>query len=555
MLKGAELDEILPRHYEGLERAYTSAGITPEGNGLAVGNYIRPGSRSTVVTIRASWVDRSATEHQKNSGPKPSFNFKGWIHDRKNVIVRYTSAAGDYRAFARRVGERVGVRAADWPENFRRIPWRALDGFVLENAHKGSFAAGADYITYMYGGAAGRDLEVRIQWEENGPGARRSTKSRYEPLTPRERGDEGIRITRTSRSHLAKVEVIASHGDSRGYADDRHRQAAERYAASYLGLLERGIARRRAATLSRDAITIGKPKPRESTKPTSRGSGSIRFLGRGVMIIRGGRRVRLATGDRIEKGDTLITSQTGSVRIAFDDPKAGPNGNGLLSVGPLSRVVIDVPPHRATRARPPKVTLQQGSLQYHRPHRPNAIQIHIETPQAIFGVTGTDVIVDAMEGVSALALASGTARVAVPRLAQGSFPVPRGHMVVVHEQAPEFGAPIEFWMVDPDFYFQTAAHISDGSRHALPEVMGPPAPGAVFFRFTGTLSDASLEPAYGHRRVPGTTGAPEFVWTPGLEHGFIRGAFAAKERGTWRVAPGSTWAEVDPEGLLRGRRR
>jgi hypothetical protein len=113
--------------------------------------------------------------------------------------------------------------------------------------------------------------------------------------------------------------------------------------------------------------------------------GYVKTLSGGAVLIRGTVETPLTLGTPVERGDVLLTDETGSIGIAFKD-------NTLLAMGPSSQIVLERYEFRPADDELGFVArLVEGTLLYLSGEiaklSPDAVWL--STPSAIIGVRGT----------------------------------------------------------------------------------------------------------------------------------------------------------------------
>lgn len=364
-------------------------------------------------------------------------------HPLKQVHVRYKVYGAQpgvdldgAHTLARTVADQVARAARPWAEPFAslalRRPMRVHDGYSLVHSKhlgmsKNSKTTELDYRsptrTVQVGGKPkylSRGYEITVRWVPTGqrPPSNEEARWRYIPL-PRDR-DHVKRVLTVvrSRTHYIKVDLrgehYGRHGHSDRFEDRRHFEVAMERVQQVLARFERHLAQPRA-TVGPGAGT-GTPlvteRPAEQAG-TSQGSGTITSVTGRLMVLRGGRRVNVASGGRVQQGDTLITG-SGTVVIRFDNPGAGTDGT--LTIAPRSKVTIEEGPYRPkTKSKPTRFRLQEGAVRFARPHDHRNPRIEFATPGdvAIFGLVGTDAALVRADFGHVFALRDGLADVTV----------------------------------------------------------------------------------------------------------------------------------------------
>lgn len=361
-------------------------------------------------------------------GTKPARDFTPgglpdlYWHPLKQVQVTYKLVGNrsgldldGLHAAAKVVAERVAGRARPWQEPFASLglkrEMREGEGFRLTHAKhldmRESFTTELDYRsptrTVQVGGKAkhlSRGYEITVRWFEKGkrPSARDASYWRYRPMPKEGNLHEKILLVVYSPTHYIKVDLRGEHYGRDGFDDhfqDReHWETAMARLREVLAIFEARLAQPRetpAGSVADSPHVVERPKEQAQT---SQGSGTIKSVGGRLMVMRGGKRVNLRSGGRVQLGDVLITGG-GKVVVRFDDPEAGPGSNGTLEIAPRSKVVIDVGPYRPeTRTRPTRIRLEEGAVRFARPHKSSNPRVELGTPGdvAIFGLVGTDAL-------------------------------------------------------------------------------------------------------------------------------------------------------------------
>jgi hypothetical protein len=363
-----------------------------------------------------------------------------WHPDRQVQVV-YSLAGSSptvdldgLHALAKIVADQVARLARAWPTPFGELglrrEMREHGGFRLANAtHLGMSKDGVttelsyrtETKTIRVGGAdkhTSRGFKISVRWMPAGqqPADGDTSRWSYRALPEDPELYRSIRTVLHSPTHYVRVELRGEHHGVSGYddhfADDRHWETAMEQVRALMPIFEQRLAQPRDHDATRvardDELNPVRPKEQASS---NRASGTIVATGSGLRVLRGGRRVNLSAGGRVQQGDVIFTAVgTGTVVIRFDDPQAGQGTAGTLEIAPGSRVTIDVGPYRAKeRAQPTRLRIAEGAIRFARPHDHRNPRVELATPDdvAIFGLTGTDAVLQLVEQGWVLALRDG----------------------------------------------------------------------------------------------------------------------------------------------------
>jgi len=407
-----------------------------DGYGYGFANYGKS-RREVVVQLRLDWRERGR-EKARRVLHLGSSQLGVWWSPTHQVTATVKDMNSRDRLevpallqLARSAVAKLRSRALPWPSVPMRLPLaRDIDGYRLADVsdsglrRDGSYMFSVTYATPERVGQRSEDrarryrlIKLDMQWVIPARASGRSTTL----WTPR----PGARPTRLrdapfetmlSRTHFLRIEIRGEYYDD----DRRHHQAFRDAAHLDWG---RSLARRFRTSVEQGlAAARGTPVP-EATSPhigtrpkpasdSARASGTVASASGRFMVIRGGRRVNVVAGGRVEMGDTIITSASGTLVIRFDSASSGLNRNGTLAIGPGSKVSIDVPPVAAGRSRTAvRVSLDKGALRFARPHRDDnpRVELHLPLSGGIFGLDGTDVLLIYHESLFHFAVLAGRA--------------------------------------------------------------------------------------------------------------------------------------------------
>ena len=119
--------------------------------------------------------------------------------------------------------------------------------------------------------------------------------------------------------------------------------------------------------------------------------GQIKTLSGTVTVTRGGASIKAGIGDHVMQSDEIVTGSDGAVGITFAD-------NSMMSLGPDSRLALDQFRFDATTHEGLfDSSLQKGTLAVKSGQivRQTPLAMHIRTPAAVLGVSGTEFLVRA----------------------------------------------------------------------------------------------------------------------------------------------------------------
>jgi hypothetical protein len=399
--------------------------LRADGYGSGAVTYGVKGQRP-VARIRLDWRERGRVPLERGHEPGGTGVGVWWspTHQVRVTVEDLDSQdgleTGALMQLARSATVNLRARALPWPptilalELARDIPPYRLAGVMVMDRPPENGARTS--VTYAIPERAWRDAAERVRhhrllrfdidWVVSGMDPRRA----HVPWEPDDRSTRPARLGESpmesmwSPTHLARIELRGEYYDER-----RQRKQAFVDAAH----LARG--REIATLLMRRIETLAQPRgaalrptntPHVADRPaavpdTGRSTGTITSATGRFMLIRGGRRVNVEAGGRVQMGDTIITSASGSVVIRFDDPTAGGGQTGQLAIARGTKVTIDVPPVRPGNAPAAvRIGLSEGGVRVVRPHHPGNPLVELRLPGdgGLFGLEGTDVVAVPFEG-------------------------------------------------------------------------------------------------------------------------------------------------------------
>jgi len=416
---------------------FRSGTLVLRANGSGSGQIYYGDRRLSQATIHIDWQERA----RGGSPPRPmepgGYDPREWWHPTHRVKVRASDTdtrdaldADDLRLLSKQIADKLSARALLWEPLYRQLRLEPeLDGYRLVNSHKGRINTPDEQVelTYQVPLPDGlsraerlrryRAFELRIAWFAIGHPPRDKAVWKLSHAHV----DDASFDYLVSKTHYVKLTVWGEHWTDEAkfkmkFRNPTHRQAARRIAKTIMQRFESRLAAPRAGEPQRSSgggLVVKRPSESEKA---DRPSGRILRMAGGVVVMRNQRRVALRSGGEVQLGDTILTSGTGTIEIRFDDPAGGPAQDGRLTIGPGSKVTIDVGPYRPkSEARPTRIRVDEGAVRFDRPHHHQNARFELGIPgdTAIFGLHGTDAVLYRAADRYVLALADGMGDLAI----------------------------------------------------------------------------------------------------------------------------------------------
>lgn len=411
---------LAPAAFRGMPLVSGVVELSALGDGSGLVTYGAAGSRR--ARVRLSWQERMPRGANKGYFEPGASDPHEWWHPTHRVRVHTDALGGgddsDFIRLSKQIADKLAARALRWEHPYDEIALTPdVEGYRLQRSRKRRFEvrdrseettltyelALAEHLSSGELAQRRRGISLEVRWLPRGTRPPASDQTwRIFQAEPASLGIDNL----TSESHYIRITLRGKHHSGSQFYDLAHRKQARRVAATIAQHFQR-VAEPRSGTATDTPLVVERP---QSNASTDNASGRIIEIRGGVRIMRGGRRINLRSGGDVALGDTILTSQTGTVQIRFENPRAGPLFDGFLKIGPGSKVTIDVGPYQPrTKERPPRIRIEEGAAHFLRPHSDKNPRFEFGTPKdvAIFGLHGTDAVIYRTEKGYLLALDSG----------------------------------------------------------------------------------------------------------------------------------------------------
>lgn len=411
---------LAPASFRGMPLVGGVVELSALGDGSGLVTYGSPGSRR--ARVRLSWQERMPRGANKGYFEPGASDPHEWWHPTHRVRVHTDALGGgedsDFIRLSKQIADKLAARALRWEHPYDEIALTPeVEGYRLHRSRKRRFEVRdrskettltyeltvAEHLSSAVRAQRRRGITLEVRWLPRG--TRPSASDQTWRIFQAEAASLGI-DNLTSESHYIRITLRGKHHSGSQFYDLAHRKQARRVAATIAQHFQR-VAEPRSGTAIDTPLVAERP---QSNASTDNASGRVIEIRGGVRIMRGGRRINLRSGGEVARGDTILTSQTGTIQIRFENPRAGPLFDGFLKIGPGSKVTIDVGPYQSrSKDRTPRIRVEEGAAQFSRPHNEENPRFEFGTPKdvAIFGLHGTDAVIYRTEKGYLLALENG----------------------------------------------------------------------------------------------------------------------------------------------------